>query len=193
MRMVNLQEFLTLPTRTVFSFLEPQSSQGLYRFEEPVRDDDFLYSTLTGEELTDDHDNRNDEMGADSAADIAIAVRVRRWGRYDQSQLFLIYSRTDVLELIAELVQSADNPEELVQWTYDANKIMGYWARPGEEFDEAEGNAIQLPIDTVLENTITGDRYRRQVYQYRPGYAMINLNPDKRDRALIHGEVYRIR
>lgn len=81
MRIVSLEDFLNLPSGTIYSEYEPAVCTGLYRKGESL-DGDFFCSSLIAECLNGDHPTVD---GVQS-----------RWGRFAFSAQFVVYDQEDI-------------------------------------------------------------------------------------------------
>ncbi len=109
MRIVNLELLLQCPKGTVFSRYMPIVSEGLYQFHSAISDCDFWCAPLIGTEAT-SYKGTEAQHAAFAAAendphvDLSYATTaLERWGSYDPSDQFLIYTEDNVREMIAAL------------------------------------------------------------------------------------------
>jgi len=106
MKIVNLKTFLDLPDGTLFSKYEPHCFHGFSIKTESIKDlDDFRYHDLIGnikDEGSDDFANKCEL--AEKGESIKLYFNCEeRDGLYKFDQLFAIYEKDDVVDLIARL------------------------------------------------------------------------------------------
>lgn len=116
MRIVGLQEFLTLPQGTLFSFYNRSDSEGLYQFNGPTGENDFVYTPQIGIGIVDSHDSGEtfellERSESDTKYEIPTAGdNSERWGMHALDQLFLVYRRRDLMGLIQALRELPIDP-----------------------------------------------------------------------------------
>jgi hypothetical protein len=116
MRIVSMREFVNLPPGTIFSLFTPSVSDGLYRLLQKFADDDFIYAPLVGVESLDAPGGTPeiDDLVERAIADPTFEMPQRkaeggtRWGSYDSSDMFLVYSDKDVRQIIGYLQRSLE-------------------------------------------------------------------------------------
>ena len=90
-QIVNLNEFLALPAGTIFCYYEPEYVRGLYRKGETLHYGDFFMADLLPDYL-----EENSEWG--------VSLDERRWGEFNDSQLFLVLDGVDIDMIIQGLL-----------------------------------------------------------------------------------------
>ncbi|NMZ78420.1 hypothetical protein [Pseudomonas mandelii] len=111
MKIVNLDQFLAMPSGTVFAKYKPAS------FEEVLIKDvcnlesrDFMYQSLIEMDSTGTEDEENildDALRNGSSFDLDLDCPGRD-GMFEEGQLFAVYERQDVEQLIARLGQALE-------------------------------------------------------------------------------------
>ena len=101
MRIVKLEEFVKLPSGTVFQHWEPCIMDEIQIKKETLKsNNDFFYSQITIQpEMVDEDDMiyKYDGFG------FRHSEIQSRWGMYDYDQLFLVYDDADVDNMIEML------------------------------------------------------------------------------------------
>ena len=110
MRIVNRKEFLELPSGTVFSKYKPCIFDGLYIKSYSIGTNDFLYQSLIGNIKCSDGVEFSDILfsAVEKQSNIELDFELpERDGLFDDEQLFAIYSKDDVTELVITLLESS--------------------------------------------------------------------------------------
>lgn len=110
MKIINRKEFLSMPSGTLFSYFQPNVFDGLKIKHHTLYCDsipcDFVYQSLIGNVKCNGSDDMDDilynalengtrfELGFDSAGREAL---------YDEDQLFAVYEKNDLADLIITL------------------------------------------------------------------------------------------
>ena len=107
MKIVNLSEFLNLPSGTVYMKYEPCVFQDLCVKDDSITaTNDFLYCSITcGIECTSGND-MVDKLFAAEDNNTSVGLNfdiIRRDGCFEAGQLFAVYEKEDVEQLIAKL------------------------------------------------------------------------------------------
>jgi hypothetical protein len=93
MRIVDFQEFCSLPEGTIFSYWKPCMTSGLYRRGEVICHDggprDFYEASLKAESWN----------GEDPIVDLTES----RWGLYEYWQQFVVYDKEDIAVILEGL------------------------------------------------------------------------------------------
>lgn len=101
MRIVNLDQFLAMPSGTVFSKYQPECFDGLAMKGESIHDArDFFYFDIA-EPVPDSVDLERAEQSIESF-DLDFHIQSRD-GCFDDDQLFAVWERSDVRALIERL------------------------------------------------------------------------------------------
>jgi hypothetical protein len=111
MRIINLDEFLTLPVGSLFCKYRPAFFEEISIFHGKNDDwsKDFVYSDLVEFDADDDtaHSHLMDAMVEDSSLDVPLSIEeTSRDGFYNDDQLFLVFSKED-LKLMAQAINTA--------------------------------------------------------------------------------------
>lgn len=108
MKIVTRKEFLKLPAETLFSYYEPCSFADLHikvSDKNSGYDNDFLYDSIIGPifcQNSEDFTNKCDEMEKGKSVKLDFEY-TRREGLFEDEQLFAIYEKDDVIQLITRL------------------------------------------------------------------------------------------
>jgi len=120
MKIVSRQDFMQLPSGTVFSYYEPIVFRGLYiKDSEPEKNyPDFSCSDLIGaieNESSDDFFEKCQRMEKGDSIPVDFEYSGRE-GMFDDQQLYAVYEKNDVEELIKRLQDTtplSDNHKEV--------------------------------------------------------------------------------
>lgn len=105
MRIVNYNEFITLPKGTVYAFYTPCSIGEIMIKQEQVSDNDWYYSSLCDNVEYDDdfisvfNNARKEDVKLDFTS-------WTRDGMFDYEREFAIYSKDDIQDMINTLIKS---------------------------------------------------------------------------------------
>ncbi|HAS04393.1 MAG TPA: hypothetical protein DCR71_01330 [Dehalococcoidia bacterium] len=104
MRIINRKEFLALPKNIVFSYYDPCVFNGLFIKGESWTED-FLYDDLIAPIYSDNSDDLSDKCQlAEDGENIKLDFNYTgREGLFDDKQLFAIYTKEDVKQMIERL------------------------------------------------------------------------------------------
>lgn len=114
MRIINLKEFLKLPEGTLYVKFDPVLFDELSIKESSISDLDWIYSPIINVDAIDSADIygiTNESLVEGSSFDLDINCTTRE-GMYDESQLFAVYEKSDVKQLIQKLNDSLERAYE---------------------------------------------------------------------------------
>jgi len=106
MKIINLQEFMKLPSGTVFCKYKPCVFGDICIKGDWVTDTDFVYASLTGEiDCTGSNDMidklfKYEKTGESFNLDLDAYTRD---GLYEKNQLFAVYEKRDIAQLVKKL------------------------------------------------------------------------------------------
>ena len=100
MKLVNYREFLTLPSGTLFSKYEPFVFGPLCIKEASIPHDFFYQSLVDSIQFTGEPTDAFRQLGEEIPVDMNL---LERDGYFDEDQLFVVWSHTDVDQLIKRL------------------------------------------------------------------------------------------
>lgn len=114
MKIINLKEFLKLPEGTVYVKFDPVIFDELSVKESSISNLDWIYSPIVNVDAIDSTDiygitNKSLVEGSSFNLDINSTTRE---GMYDESQLFTVYEKSDVKQLIQKLNESLERAYE---------------------------------------------------------------------------------
>lgn len=107
MKIINATEFLKMPSGTVFAKYKP-CIFGDLRVKGETYDDrnDFVYAPLTLTVMnggSDDLDDKLEDMQNNGTEEILDIEEYGRDGMYDTDQLYAVYSKDDIKQLVVKL------------------------------------------------------------------------------------------
>lgn len=112
MRIVNIEEFMNLPKGTVYSKYEPCIFNGLMIKRENSGLIDFFYADLIGNVDCQDSNDYFDKCDEAQKSGISLKLDFEIMGRdgmFDKNQLFAVYEKYDVENLIKSLKGDFNN------------------------------------------------------------------------------------
>lgn len=111
MNIVNRAEFLKMPSGTVFSKYTPQFFDEFRIKGESIGETDFYYQPLVDPIDAEDSNDLLEKLDAAlKGAEIPLDFYCEsRDGLFDQSKLFVVWSKQDVLALITRLREALDS------------------------------------------------------------------------------------
>lgn len=106
MKLFEFKDFLKLPSGTIFSYYEPCIFNGLYKKGDSIKDIDFFYTDLIAPVKCESSDKYADlMMDWNVGEDVELEFDVgEREGLFEQEQLYAVYSKEEIVELIKSLV-----------------------------------------------------------------------------------------
>jgi len=116
MKIINAKDFLKMPSGTIFCKFEPLIFGNPMVKCSPLMDGDFFYMNLFEPRISSDDIFKAIELSSEISFDDS---SIFRDGFFDESQLYAIYSRDDISNVLDRMFGCSMNKIDLITKSYD--------------------------------------------------------------------------